>query len=932
MENQGLRKPLSTGTNGKPQPLPAVYTPLFQDKDTDTEELDLSKLLAVARRRALVIAGVALAVSAAIGFWTIHSRPKYEGKFRLLVEPVTAEDKFAGLTQSTGINAAAPQQSGLDYTTQIQVLQSPKLMAPIVKQLQARYSDITYDSLLEKLAIARFQETKILEVRYRDTNPEKVQFVLEHLSQGYLKYSLQERQTNLRQGNEFVDEQMPQLRLRVNSLQRELQGFRQQYNFIDPEVKAQQLSTQVTTIEQQRLDTQKQIAEARALDTILQGASGPASALNEAPIYQKLMGQLREVESEIAAQTVRFREASPVIQGLREKRENLLPLLQREAERVLGNKVAEVANQASVLEVRAAAIAQTEVSLNQQVKQLPALARQYTDLQRELKVATDSLNRFLEKRELLQIEIAQKEIPWQLIAASQLPKVPVSPNVNRNLLIGVVAGLLAGMAAALLLEKLDNVFHSPEDLKQRTKLPLLGVIPFQKGLKLSPAARVAVKMQSNGYRFVMPPDQTGSENFSFLEAFRSLFTNISFLSSDAPINSLVISSSAPADGKSTVAVNMAQAAAAMGQRVLLVDADLRLPRIHTLLDLPNEQGLSNVIAANFPILDAIQRSPVWDNLFVLTSGQIPPDPTKLLSSKKMQNIMEQLRQEFDLVIYDTPPLLGLADSSLLATYTAGIVLVVRMSRTTRSALQQALEQLKVSRATVLGTVANGIRKHHAVSYNYYYRPRTQRFGLTSPMGGTPLVPAAVPSGMHSAEAQASRPAWFERLQVEQVRFERDEPSEGEVVPLEEKVPNGHRPGAAPLLPTIKSTSSRQPQRREIKLAPVVIVCLSLAILGGLYSYLTQPAFWGLSTAVSHAPSSGQTNSFRLAVNQAMSAAILTQSAKSEAEWHLVESQWQEAIALMRAVPSSSPKYAIAQRKVTEYQHNLSYSQQRGGNS
>ena len=931
-----MRKPLSTGTNGKPQPLPAVYTPLFQDKDTDTEELDLSQLLAIARRRAVVIAGVALAVSAAIGFWTIHSQPKYEGKFRLLVEPVTAEDKFAGLTQTADMNGANPQQSGLDYTTQIQVLQSPKLMAPIVKQLQARYPDITYDSLLDKLAIARFQETKILEVRYRDTNPQKVQFVLEHLSQGYLKYSLQERQTNLRQGNEFVDEQMPQLRLRVNTLQRELQGFRQEYNFIDPEVKAQQLSTEVSAIEQQRLDTQKQIAEARALDTILQGSSGPASALNEAPIYQKLMGQLREVESDIAAQTVRFKEASPVIEGLREKRENLLPLLQQEAARVLGNKVAEVANQISVLEVRAAAIAQTEVSLNQQVKQLPSLAREYTDLQRELKVATDSLNRFLEKRELLQIEIAQKEVPWQLIAASQLPKVPVSPNVNRNLLIGVVAGLLAGMAAALLLEKLDNVFHSPEDLKQRTKLPLLGVIPFQKGLKISPVARVAVKMQSNGYRFVLPTaDRAQAENFPFLEAFRSLFTNISFLSSDAPIDSLVVSSSAPADGKSTVAVNMAQAAAAMGQRVLLVDADLRLPRIHALLDLPNEQGLSNVIAANFPVLDAIQRSPTWDNLFVLTSGQIPPDPTKLLSSKKMQNVMEQLRQEFDLVIYDTPPMLGLADSSLLATYTAGIVLVVRMSKTTRSALQQALEQLKASRATVLGTIANGIRRHHAVSYNYYYRPRNRGIGVTAPMGGTPAIPASVPSGMFDAEAQSGRPAWFERLQVEQdVRTGHNEPRQGEVIPFEEPTPNAPPSGAAPRLPTIKPTYRHQPGGRGIKLAPAALVCLSLAVLGGLYAYLKQPAFFTqVSTAFSHAPSTGtQTNSFRLAVNQAMSAAVLTQSAKSEAEWHLVESQWQEAIALMRAVPSSSPKYVIAQKKVTEYQHNLSYSQQRAGNS
>ena len=168
----------------------------------------------------------------------------------------------------------------------------------------------------------------------------------------------------------------------------------------------------------------------------------------------------------------------------------------------------------------------------------------------------------------------------------------------------------------------------------------------------------------------------------------------------------------------------------MGWRVLLVDADLRLPKIHTMLGLPNEQGLSNVISTNFPVLDAIQQAPLWDNLFVLTSGQIPPDPIKLLSSKKMHNIMEQLRQEFDFVIYDTPPLLGLADSSLLAPHTAGIMLVVRMGKTDRSVLMQVLDQLKLSRATVLGTVCNGVKRSNNTGsyYNYYYRPRTQSAG------------------------------------------------------------------------------------------------------------------------------------------------------------------------------------------------------------
>ncbi len=276
------------------------------------------------------------------------------------------------------------------------------------------------------------------------------------------------------------------------------------------------------------------------------------------------------------------------------------------------------------------------------------------------------------------------------------------------------------------------MFHSPDDLKELTKLPLLGMIPFHKNLKdITPVTNTDVGTQTDDGNLVFRniTNAQGYSYFPFLEAFRSLYTNIGFLGSDTPIHSLVVSSAVRAEGKSTVSLNLAHAAAAMGQRVLLVDADLRLPQMHTLLGLPNEQGLSNVISTNLPVLEVIQRSPLWDNLFVLTSGQIPPNPTKLLSSKKMQNIMAQLRQNFDLVIYDTPPFLGLADSSLLATYTAGIVLVVRMGKTDRSILKQALDRLKLSRAALLGTVCNGIKNSNQETYNYYYRPRTQSSGV-----------------------------------------------------------------------------------------------------------------------------------------------------------------------------------------------------------
>jgi capsular exopolysaccharide synthesis family protein len=163
----------------------------------------------------------------------------------------------------------------------------------------------------------------------------------------------------------------------------------------------------------------------------------------------------------------------------------------------------------------------------------------------------------------------------------------------------------------------------------------------------------------------------------------------------------------------------------MGQRVLLVDADLRRPQIHARTDLPNVWGLSNVISSEINVDDVIQRSSMEDNLFVLTAGQIPPDPIRLLCSKKMQKLVERFQDAFDLVIFDAPPLLGLADARLLAAHTDGMVMVVGLGRTDRVVLTQVLSGLQTSHARVLGVVANGVKGYTTSSYDYYHRYYTQ---------------------------------------------------------------------------------------------------------------------------------------------------------------------------------------------------------------
>lgn len=260
-----------------------------------------------------------------------------------------------------------------------------------------------------------------------------------------------------------------------------------------------------------------------------------------------------------------------------------------------------------------------------------------------------------------------------------------------------------------------------------TKLPILGTLPFNRELRDSRTPhkgaiatltdqlsqlRLSRKTHSSYYGY-------GNSEASFLEALRVLHTNIRMLSSDYPIRSIIVSSALPGDGKSTVSANLAQVATAMGQRVLIVDVDLRKPQVHERLAMPNTVGLSNLISDDLSLKSAIQQATPSGQLFVLTAGTVPPDPTKLLASQKMQQLMDTFDRCFDLIIYDAPPITGLADVSLIGQRTDGLVLISRMGKTDRTVLEQTISTLKLAQIPTLGIVANGVKSTKYSSYRYY---------------------------------------------------------------------------------------------------------------------------------------------------------------------------------------------------------------------
>ncbi|MEG4021843.1 MULTISPECIES: polysaccharide biosynthesis tyrosine autokinase [unclassified Microcoleus] len=730
---------------------------------TNPEELSFWE---VCRSRSILVIGVAAAVTTGVFAWTLNQKSEYEGRFQLLVEPAVTQNTLAKIySGELKLQPAAPatqEKGGFDYESQIEVLQSPQVMSPIIKQLQAKYPEINYNYLLNpkadnlpfsqetRLSINRFKNTKIIEVKYRDYDPKKIQFVLEKVALGYRNYSVQDTTTQISQTLDFVKSQIPNQQKRQQALQTEIQKLRQQYNFIDPQIQTQQLSQQISQLQAQRLDAETQLNQQRLLYSNLQNQLGlnqqqalMASALSQAPRYQAMLTQLQQLEGQIAINSATFTDQTPQMQLLREQRKNLIPLLKKEAQQVLGTDLAKVSSQVlafqdpvriklieqfigtanliQVLGVRNQVLEQAAKQLNQYSQKFPVILRRYSDLQRELDLTNNTLNGLLAKQQALQLEsVGKKEVAWEVIAKPEIPRykngelMAVAPIMPLNLALGGLAGLLFGMLAAQLAERFNNktVFQTPEDVKHSIRLPLLGVIPASdKILRLPPAETSAVDVAISP----MPTD-------AFQEAFRSLNANIRLLNLETPINSCVITSCQVADGKSTVAVNLARAAAAMGQQVLLVDADLRRPQVHEMLGLPNWQGLHNVIAEDVDVQEVILRSPRDENLFVLTSGPVPLDPTKVLSSRKMQHLMAALSSHFDLVIYDTAPLLGLADANLLAAHTNGLMLVVGLHQTEREALLLAFEDLKMAGIPLLGMVANNDK-----GSRYYYQSYVQDY-------------------------------------------------------------------------------------------------------------------------------------------------------------------------------------------------------------
>jgi polysaccharide biosynthesis transport protein len=730
------------------------------------ESWGYGQLFAVLLRRKFWFAGVFLGVLITSGLITLISKPVYQSSMRVLVEP-----NYKSRSQSNGNNAQdndfSDPQVQVDLTTQLEVLESSELLEKALDQLIQEYDSLTLKELQENLTIAPITgvsgsqkvQTNILKVDYIDNNAVKTQKILKTLLSIYQAYNLEQQKLRLSRGLSFINEQLPSIRRGVAEAEAALQQFRKNNNIIDPSEQAKTATVTLDTIKQQREALLAQIQEAAAnFETLQQQLSSTpkgaltASRLSQSTIYQNRLLTIQRTDIELEKLRQTFTDDHPAVQELLKQRQGQESALKTDAANVLGvegsitasdpqliskgqvgeselsllKELALAQSQLNSLRAKEESLSQTNENIEQNLKRFPNLISQYERLQPEVQLRRSTLQKLLDARQDLSLEIARGGYIWEVIDPPLLGR-QISPVILKNLLLGTVIGLFLGGIAAFTREAMDDRVRTQMDLEDQLPIPLLGVVPY---LQVSSLKSGASAMQTDRLP-MLPLDASELLQWQPLrESLDFIYTNIQLLQADSPLKSIVITSSQGGEGKSTLSLGLAISAARLDQRVLLIDADLRNPTLHKLLSLSNGQGLSTILTGEVTEQDMLAL-PQWVymrwndsieetitgslqprsippsdlSIDILTSGPGVADPVKLLNPLRLKEFINLYKNSYDLILIDSPPVIGMVDALQLGTSSDGVILVARIDKVKRNELKEATELLgKLNR---IGVIANG---------------------------------------------------------------------------------------------------------------------------------------------------------------------------------------------------------------------------------
>lgn len=729
---------------------------LEESSASNQKGFNIRSLLRTLIRKAWLVVGLTTIGTSAALIWSSQSPSTYTGNFYLLVEPISP---FSKVTDPTTIarTGGVPKDDlfALDYPTNLAFLRSPGMTFQLakdihekkpVKSVPAIWADLRENLLVERIGETQSTATKIFAVTYKGEDPQEVKAVLQAAADSFLKYSAEDRETSLKAGVKFINSQLPEMQQRLKKLQSEQEKLRKRYDLIDPLTKGQEVITQVSAIQQQLLEVENLLKTQRSSYQVLQKQLNftpqealAASSLTQDPTRVALLNQLQEIDSQIALESSRYTPASPTLQTLQEQKQNLVELLNDKTQQIIAknsialpgnsqvlnyqdptrlqliNQMVEANNQIQQLQVRYQSLQETKSRWEQQSQEYPSIIRQYQDLERQIALTNQILDKLLTQRETLKVESAQ-ELPWQLISPPQIPldqdgKPMAEPAKHlKEILAGLMGGFVLGAGLAILWEKQRKIFYCVEDITDAVSVPLVGNIPWDSISDIPFNRTQKLQIEPLEIEHKIEPQSIFSINqrgVLFLNAFDTLYSELSFVYNSPPLHSVVISSVQAQDGQSTVALYLAKAAAATGKRVLLVDANLANPQLHSWFNLSNYKGLSELLTdEELASYDVIERCSEVENLFLLSAGCAKSPSAKLLWLPRMRSLMREFKVRYDLIIYDAPHFYESTDIGFLGAQTDGILMVVGIGKTPPSLVTQAMAEINKLRLPILGVIAN----------------------------------------------------------------------------------------------------------------------------------------------------------------------------------------------------------------------------------
>ncbi|MGO8736983.1 MAG: GumC family protein [Terriglobia bacterium] len=696
----------------------------------------------ILRKRRGTVFAVAFIVTTLVTLVVFRMKPVYRATARMEVQAETPQlQTLNELGPSAATDAAFLQ-------TQVDLLQNNNLAWVTIQQLglAAAYPDLrtagkdgpagagmspaaTQSSLIRSfkkhLHVELLNESRLVEVSFESVDPNLAASLANALVKNYVESNFRSKYDTTRQASTWMEQQLDELKAKVEKSQQALVDYERENSMADIGNKENVVGQRLADLSKDLTTAQTDRASKQSVNDSVQSDKAEAALVANDALLQQLDSKYADLTTQYAATTSHYGPNYYRVKELNNQITEVESLKDRERKLIIERIGSDYRTALRREQLLAREVAQQRA----EVEKLNQLLIQYTILKGEFETNQQLYNDLLKRLKDATISASLRATNVRLADEAMVPNIPIRPDKPVDIAVGLLVGLILGVTLAFTRESLDRTIKTAEDIEREITVPTLAVIPLgtaSRGRYGRYFARHPRKAGGNGNLGSTVLSAPGSE---MAESFRVLRTSILLSSAPVPPQVLLVTSAHPSEGKTFASVNLALALAQRGSRVLLVDADLRKPNVLKALGVSDgaEPGLSSFLTGRHDIDQALQSFKAAPNLWLLPPGPIPSNPAELLSSPAMKGLIDDLRQRFEHIIFDSPPLLLVTDGILLSALADGVVLVVESGATSPGALNRVRRILDRAGANTLGAVLNkledrvdGYYSSRYRYYNYYY--------------------------------------------------------------------------------------------------------------------------------------------------------------------------------------------------------------------